>query len=69
MLHQDTTFMFIIAGLIIAKMIQNRHPYFNANSFCTFWGFSVVTLATIVGLVSYQIVFRVLNVPCFGAVC
>ncbi|KAL5463661.1 hypothetical protein EMCRGX_G032576 [Ephydatia muelleri] len=46
----DTTFMFIIAGLIIAKMIQNRHPYFNANSFCTFWGFSVVTLATIVGL-------------------
>ena len=51
-LPQDTTFMFVIGGLIIAKIIQYRHPYFNANSFLAFWSFSVVTLVTIVGLVS-----------------
>ena len=53
------SFMYIIGGLIIAKLMQNRYPYFNANSFCAFWGFSVVTLFIVIGLVSFHLCFPV----------
>lgn len=50
-MHTDTTFMYIIVGLTIAKLIQIRHPDFHAEGFVAFFSFSVVTLITIVSIV------------------
>ena len=48
----DTAFMFIIGGLILVKVFQNRHPDIHANAFIAFFSFAVVILFTLIGIVS-----------------
>ena len=49
--HTDTAFMFIIGGLLIVKIFQNRHPDVHANAFIAFFSFAVVIFFTLVGIV------------------
>lgn len=49
---KDTAFMFIIGGLLLVKIFQNRHPDFHANAFVAFFSFAVVILFTLFGIVS-----------------
>ena len=44
--------MFIIGGLILVKVFQNRHPDIHANAFIAFFSFAVVILFTLIGIVS-----------------
>ncbi|KAL5499909.1 hypothetical protein EMCRGX_G011378 [Ephydatia muelleri] len=46
----DTAFMFIIGGLLLAKIFQNRHPDFHANAFIAFFCFAVVIFFTFLGI-------------------
>lgn len=46
----DTAFMFIIGGLLLVKVFQNRHPDFHANAFVAFFSFAVVILFTLSGI-------------------
>ncbi|XP_064393017.1 SID1 transmembrane family member 1-like isoform X2 [Halichondria panicea] len=46
----DTAFMFIIGGIFLVKMFQNRHPDIHANSFLAFFSFAVLILFTLFGL-------------------
>ena len=48
----DTAFMFIIGGLLLAKIFQNRHPDVHANAFVAFFCFAVVISFTFLGIVS-----------------
>jgi hypothetical protein len=47
----DTAFMFIIAGLMLTKVFQNRHPDIHANAFIAFFSFAVVIFFTLLGIV------------------
>ena len=47
----DTAFMFIIAGLVLTKIFQNRHPTIHANAFIAFFSFAVVIFFTLLGIV------------------
>ena len=51
-LYPDTAFMFIIAGLILTKVFQNRHPDIHTNAFIAFFSFAVVIFFTLLGIVS-----------------
>eukprot|EP00731_Ephydatia_muelleri_P011977 Em0006g871a len=46
----DTAFMFMIGGLLLVKIFQNRHPDFHANAFVAFFSFAVVILFTLFGI-------------------
>jgi hypothetical protein len=46
----DTAFMFIIAGLLLTKIFQNRHPDVHANAFIAFFSFAVVIVFTLLGI-------------------
>ena len=48
----DTAFMFIIGGLFLAKLFQNRHPDINVNVFIAFFSFAVIIFTTLIGIVS-----------------
>ena len=50
-LFSDTAFMFIIAGLLLTKVFQNRHPDIHANAFIAFFSFAVVIFFTLLGIV------------------
>ena len=50
-LYPDTAFMFIIAGLMLTKVFQNRHPDIHANAFIAFFSFAVVIFFTLLGIV------------------
>lgn len=47
----DTAFMFIIAGLLLTKVFQNRHPDIHTNAFIAFFSFAVVIFFTLLGIV------------------
>ena len=51
-LLSDTTFMFIIGGLMLAKVFQNRHPDIHTNAFIAFFSFAVIIVCTLIGIVS-----------------
>lgn len=46
----DTAFMFIIAGLLLTKVFQNRHPDIHTNAFIAFFSFAVVIFFTLLGI-------------------
>lgn len=52
-LPSDTAFMFIIGGLLLVKVFQNRHPDMHTNAFIAFFSFAVVIFFTLLGIVSY----------------
>ena len=49
----DTAFMFIMGGLLLVKIFQNRHPDIHANAFIAFFSFAVIIVLTLLGIVSY----------------
>ncbi len=50
-LSLDTAFMFIIGGLFLVKIFQQRHPDINVNAFVAFFTFAIVIFVTLIGLV------------------
>ena len=44
--------MFIIGGLLLTKIFQNRHPDVHANAFVAFFSFAVIIFFTLIGIVS-----------------
>ena len=44
--------MFIIGGLLLVKIFQNRHPDIHANAFIAFFSFAVIIFCTLFGIVS-----------------
>ncbi|XP_064393018.1 SID1 transmembrane family member 1-like [Halichondria panicea] len=46
----DTAFMFIIGGLFLVKVFQNRHPDIHTNAFLAFFSFAVLIFFTLFGL-------------------
>ena len=46
--------MFIIGGLLLVKLFQNRHPDIHANAFIAFFSFAVIIVLTLLGIVSYH---------------
>lgn len=57
----DTAFMFIIAGLLLVKIFQNRHPDIHANAFLAFFSFAVVVFFALVGIVSNTLIVTTSN--------
>lgn len=51
LLFTDTAFMFIIAGLLLTKVFQNRHPDLHVNAFIAFFSFAVIIFFTLLGIV------------------
>ena len=49
--HIDTAFMFIISGLLIAKIFQSRHSDLHSDAFVAFFCLAVVILLTLIGIV------------------
>ena len=49
----DTSFMFIIGGLVMIKLFQLRHPNRNKNAHVAFVLFSFVVFVTLLGIVSH----------------
>lgn len=47
----DTAFMFIIGGIFLVKVFQNRRPEIHANAFLAFFSFAVLIFFTLIGLV------------------
>ena len=69
-LPSDTAFMFVIVGLLLVKLFQNRHPDMHTNAFIAFFCFAVVIFFTLLGIVSYVKVFRaVYGVGCSDTSC
>ena len=65
-LISDTAFMFIIGGLILVKIFQNRHPDIHANAFIAFFSFAVIIFFTLFGIVSLYLLmflFKVCRIP------
>ena len=52
----DTAFMFIIGGLLLVKVFQNRHPDIHANAFIAFFSFAVIIFCTIFGIVRLSLI-------------
>ena len=48
----DTAFHFVIGGLLLVKIFQNRHPDIHTNSFITFFAIAVIIFCTSYGIVS-----------------
>ena len=46
--------MFIIGGLFMVKLFQNRHPDINTNAFIAFFSFAVIIFMTLIGIVSHS---------------
>jgi hypothetical protein len=46
--------MFIIGGLFLVKVFQQRHPDIHANAFIAFFSFAVIIVLTLLGIVSYD---------------
>ena len=44
--------MYIIGGLLLIKVFQNRHPDMNASAFVAFFCFALIIFFTVVGIVS-----------------
>jgi hypothetical protein len=44
--------MFIIGGLLLVKVFQQRHPDIHANAFIAFFSFAVIIVLTLIGIVS-----------------
>jgi len=57
----DTAFMFIIGGLFLVKIFQNRHPDIHASAFIAFFSFAVVISFTLLGIVSVCVCVCVTN--------
>lgn len=49
--HSDTTFMFIIGGLMLIHVFRLRHPDINAKAHIAFSLFSFIIFLTLVGIV------------------
>ena len=49
--HIDTAFMFIIGGLLIVMIFQNRHCDIHSDAFIAFFCFAVVIFLTLIGIV------------------
>lgn len=57
----DTSFMYVIAVLVMVKLYQNRHPDINATAYSTF---SVVGIAIFIGMCDvYYFIFISLHFP------
>lgn len=63
--YTDTTFMYVIVGLTIAKLIQIRRPDFHAEGFIAFFSFSVVTLITVISIVREHLLCVNIMLPLF----
>ena len=52
--HVDTAFMYIIAGLGMIVLYQQRHPDVNANAYAAFATFAAVIFIAFMGVVSFR---------------
>ena len=53
----DTTFMYVIAVLLIVKIYQFRHPDVSSNAYKVFFGISVVILVEVTGIFNKNTTF------------
>lgn len=55
LIFADTSFMYVMAVLIMVKLYQNRHPDINATAYSTF---SVVGIAIFIGIIFELLYFN-----------
>ena len=67
-MYVDTAFMFIIGGLLLVKVFQQRHPDIHANAFIAFFSFAVIIVCTLVGIVSLYEVLHYIHSSCIVVV-
>ena len=68
----DTAFHFVIGGLLLVKIFQNRHPDIHTNSFITFFAIAVIIFCTSYGIVSDIVCFSkgvIMHVILVSEVC